>query len=116
MSLRELTEEFMEEDNPMITVGKVISEQMTQMADFGRGRGDLHSKADMINTAKAVAANGNNIHKIAQSISRRCRDQRTKSNLQCCAEMIPTLATQLTMLAAVRSSTADTNYAVRFAD
>ncbi len=112
MSLREFTDEFLEDDNPLISVGKVISEQMTQMADFGRGRGDLKSKADMINTAKAAAENSNKIFKIAQSICKHCRDQKTKSNLQCRAEMIPTLSTPLTMLTSVRSSTAENNYAV----
>ena len=113
MSLRELTDEFLEENNPLISVGKAMSEQMVQMADFARGRGDLQGKADMINTAKAVAANGNSIFKLAQSICRQCRDQKTRNNLQCCAEAIPTLSTQLTMLASVRSSTGNINYAVR---
>jgi len=113
MSLRELTDEFMEEKNPLISVGKAISEQMVQMADFARGRGDLQGKMDMIHTAKAVAVNGNNIFKLAQSICKQCRDHKTRTNLQCCAEAIPTLSTQLTMLASVRSSTAEFNHAVR---
>lgn len=91
----------------MVSVGKKVSEQMTQMAEFARGKGELHGKVDMINTAKAVAANGQTIAKIAHLISKRCKDPRTRNNLQCCAEMIPTLSTQLAMLASVKIATPD---------
>lgn len=91
----------------MVSVGRKMSEQMSQMAEFARGKGELKNKADMILTAKAVAANGQTIHKIATMISRQCQDVRSKNNLLCCAEMIPTLSTQLTILASVKTSTPD---------
>ena len=107
-SLRELTNEFLEEEsNPLVTVGKKMSEQMSQMAEFTRGKGDLRSKTDMILTAKAVATNGQTIHRIADLLSRQCPDERSRSNLLCCAEMIPTLSTQLTILASVKTATPD---------
>ncbi len=105
--MRELTEEFLEENNPIVTVGKEMSKQMSQMAEFTRGKGELRNKMDLINTAKAVAANGQTIAKIANLISGQCVDIRSRSNLQCCAEMIPTLSTQLTILASVKTSTPD---------
>ena len=107
LSLRELTNEFLEESNPIVTVGKKMSEQMSQMAEFTRGKGELRNKTDMILTAKAVAANGQTIHKIANMLSRQCVDERSRNNLLCCAEMIPTLSTQLTILASVKISTPD---------
>ena len=105
--LRELTDEFLEENNPLVTVGKKMSEQMSQMAEFTRGKGELQNKMDMIFTAKAVALNGQTIHKIANLISKQCVDERSKNNLLCCAEMIPTLSTQLTILASVKTATPD---------
>ena len=84
-----------------------MSKQMSQMAEFTRGKGELRNKMDLINTAKAVAANGQTIAKIANLISGQCMDVRSKNNLQCCAEMIPTLSTQLTILASVKTSTPD---------
>lgn len=84
-----------------------MSEQMSEMAEFTRGKGDLHNKTDMILTAKAVAANGQTIHRIASLICKQCVDERSRNNLLCCAEMIPTLSTQLTILASVKTSTPD---------
>ena len=95
------------EENPVIAVGKKMSEQMSQMAEFARGRGELWDKTDVILTAKAVATNGQTIHKLANLISKQCVDERSKNNLLCCAEMIPTLSTQLTILASVKMSTPD---------
>ena len=40
-SLREVTDEFLEEGNPIITVAKKMSQQMFQMAEFTHGRGEL---------------------------------------------------------------------------
>ena len=40
-SLQEVTDEFLEEGNPVITVAKKMSQQMFQMAEFTRGRGEL---------------------------------------------------------------------------
>ena len=40
-SLREVTDEFLEEGNPIITMAKKMSQQMFQMAEFTHGRGEL---------------------------------------------------------------------------
>ena len=91
----------------IVCVGKKMSEQMSQMAEYTRGKGVLQSKADMISTAKAVAANGQIIAKIVEVISNQCLDTRSKNNLLWCAEKIPTLSKQLTMIASVKTSTPD---------
>lgn len=91
----------------MVSVGRKMSEQMSQMAEFARGKGELKDKTEMILTAKAVAANGQTVHRIANVISKQCEDMRSRNNLLCCAEMIPTLSTQLTILASVKTSTPD---------
>ena len=84
-----------------------MSEQMSQMAEFSRGMGQLQNKTDLINTAKAIAANGLQLVKIADLIGKQCVDKRSRNNLQCYAEMIPTLSTQLAILASVKISTPD---------
>jgi hypothetical protein len=106
-SLQEVADEFQEEGNIIITVAKKMSQQMSQMAEFSHGRGELQSKTEMIHTAKAIAANGQVIVQFANIISDQCTDKRMKANLQYCAEMIPTLSTQLRIIASVKASTPD---------
>ena len=97
----------MEENNPIVEVAKKMSQQMSQMADYARGQGDLQDKDDMIFTAKAIAAKGQAIVRFANIISELCTDKKTKASLQSCAEMIPTLSTQLRIIASVKASTPD---------
>ena len=106
-SLKDITDDFVEDNNPIVDVAKKMAEQMSQMADYTRGRGDLRNKEDMILTAKAIAANGQAIVKFASIISELCTDKKTKASLQSCAEMIPTLSTQLRIIASVKASTPD---------
>ena len=40
-SLQEVANEFQEEENVIIAVAKKMSQQMFQMAEFSRGRGEL---------------------------------------------------------------------------
>lgn len=40
-SLRDVADEFQEEGNIIIKVAKKMSDQMSQMAEFSRGRGEL---------------------------------------------------------------------------
>lgn len=105
-SLREVTDVF-EDNNPIVEVAKKMSTQMSQMAEFTRGQGELQSKTDMILTAKAIAANGQVIARFANIISDNCTDKTIKSNLQYCVEMIPTLSTQLRIIASVKAVTPD---------
>ena len=97
----------MQENNPLVDVAKKMAQQMSQMADYARGRGELQDKDDMIFTAKAIAANGQAIVRFASIISELCTDKKTKASLQSCAEMIPTLSTQLRIIASVKASTLD---------
>lgn len=40
-SLRDVADEFQEEGNDIIKIAKKMSQQMSQMAEFSRGRGEL---------------------------------------------------------------------------
>lgn len=106
-SLKDITDDFVEDNNPIVDVAKKMAQQMSQMADYARGQGELQNKEDMIYTAKAIAANGQTIVRFANIISELCTDKKTKASLQCCAEMIPTLSTQLRIIASVKASTPD---------
>lgn len=106
-SLKDITDDFLEETNPIVDVAKKMAQQMSQMADYTRGHGDLQNKDDMIHTAKAIAANGQAIVRFANVISELCTDKKTKASLQSCAELIPTLSTQLRIIASVKASTPD---------
>ncbi len=104
-SLREITDEFTANNNPIVTVAKKMSSQMSQMAEFSRGRGELQNQSEMIDTAKAIAANGQTIVRFASIIGDHCTNKTIHSELQYCAEMIPTLSTQLRIIATVKAST-----------
>lgn len=94
-SLRDVADEFQEEGNDIIKIAKKMSQQMSQMAEFSRGRGELRvprnsshyynkpccvlilqDRTEMINTAKAIAANGQIIVHFANVISDHCTDKR----------------------------------------
>ena len=106
-SLKDITDDFVEDNNPIVDVAKKMAQQMSQMADYARGQGELQNKEDMIYTAKAIAGNGQAIVRFANIISELCTDKKTKASLQSCAEMIPTLSTQLRIIASVKASTPD---------
>lgn len=95
----------MADNNPILTVAKKMSSQMSQMAEFSRGRGELQNQSEMIDTAKAIAANGQTIVRFAGIIGDHCTDRTIRNELQYCAEMIPTLSTQLRIIATVKAST-----------
>lgn len=105
-ALKEVTEVF-EEGNPIVLIAKKMAEQMSEMAEYTRGRGGLQTKTEMIHTAKAIAANGQTIVRFANLLSDQCMDRRIKADLLHCSEMIPTLSTQLRIIASVKASTPD---------
>ncbi len=82
-----------------------MSTQMSQMAEFSRGRGELQNQSEMIDTAKAIAANGQSMVRFASIIGEHCTDKTIRNELQYCAEMIPTLSTQLRIIATVKAAT-----------
>ena len=55
----------------------------------------FQSKGELINTAKAIAANGKAIHRFAVIISKNCVDARFSQDLMAEADQIPVLSTQV---------------------
>lgn len=104
-SLWEVTDEFLEQGNPIVQIAKKMSTQMSQMAEYSRGRGELQNQSEMIDTAKAIAANGQTIVRFAAIIGEHCTDKTIRNELQYCTEMIPTLSTQLKIISTVKAAT-----------
>ena len=105
--LEDVTNEFQEKDNELISVAKKMSEQLSQMAEFSCGRGELQTKAEMINTAKAIAADGQAIVQFAHTICEQCIDARMRRELEASSQTIHTLSTQLCIIASVKACTPD---------
>eukprot|EP00112_Aurelia_sp_Birch-Aquarium-sp1_P015154 Seg3333.1 transcript_id=Seg3333.1/GoldUCD/mRNA.D3Y31 product=Vinculin protein_id=Seg3333.1/GoldUCD/D3Y31 len=103
---REL-EQWEEDGNSIITVVKQMSSQMLQMADYTRGKGLLRGREDFINTARAIAANAQIVAKFAVIIADHCLDETCKMNLFHYAEIVPTISTQLKIIASVKAATPD---------
>ncbi|XP_031549305.1 catenin alpha-1-like [Actinia tenebrosa] len=103
--LQDETDQWEEENNSIVKVAKKMALQMMQMAQFSRGRGDLQDKMEMINTAKAIAANAKTILKFAQIIADACVDERCREDLLYYAECLPTMSTQLKIISSVKAAT-----------
>eukprot|EP00111_Clytia_hemisphaerica_P003096 TCONS_00008787-protein len=97
-------EKWEEENNSIIKVAKLMADQMTQMADFHKGRNSrLKTKSDFVATAKAIAANAKTISKFAAVVAQKCPDKSCQIDLLHYAELIPTMSTQLRIVASVKS-------------
>ncbi|XP_033633446.1 uncharacterized protein LOC117294992 isoform X2 [Asterias rubens] len=103
--LQREVEKWEDETNSIVRVAKTISAQMYDMARFSRRVNDQAAKDEMINTSKAIAANGRVIFRFAEIISKYCLNERVGSDLRYCAENIPSLCTQLSIIASVKTAT-----------
>lgn len=92
-----------DENNSIIKVVKLMAKQMFQMAEFSKGRGNLKSKDDLVQTAKAIAANANAVAKFATVIADQSSDESCRRDLLHYAELVPTISTQLRIVASVKS-------------
>ncbi|CAH1257676.1 CTNNA1 [Branchiostoma lanceolatum] len=105
LSLQQEVDKWEEENNTIIKVAKTMSQQMQQMAEYTRGHGKIRTKEEFINTAKAIAANGKVIHKFAKIIAKFCVDRRCSDDLVFYANHVPSMGTQLSIIASVKAAT-----------
>jgi hypothetical protein len=105
LSLHETVYSFEEGENPLLSIAKGMSEQMFQIAQYCRGRGDLKSQDDMIESARSVANDGQKIAKFVAMIAKHCTDTNMQGNLEHYAEVIPTTSKQLSIIAKVKAAT-----------
>ncbi|XP_019646308.1 PREDICTED: catenin alpha-1-like [Branchiostoma belcheri] len=105
LSLQQEVDKWEEEGNTIVKVAKTMSQQMQQMAEYTRGHGKIRTKEEFINTAKAIAANGTVIHKFAKIIAKYCVDRRCSEDLVFYANHVPSMGTQLSIIASVKAAT-----------
>eukprot|EP00058_Branchiostoma_floridae_P022844 XP_002608334.1 hypothetical protein BRAFLDRAFT_91289 [Branchiostoma floridae] len=105
LSLQQEVDKWEEENNTIVKVAKTMSQQMQQMAEYTRGHGKIRTKEEFINTAKAIAANGKVIHKFAKIIAKFCIDRRCSEDLVFYANHVPSMGTQLSIIASVKAAT-----------
>ncbi|XP_038071064.1 uncharacterized protein LOC119739970 [Patiria miniata] len=103
--LQQETEKWEDDTNSIVKVAKTMSGQMYDMARYARKINNPAAKEEMINTAKAIAANGKVIYRFAEILAEYCLDRRVGGDLLFCAENIPSLCTQLSIIASVKTAT-----------
>ncbi|XP_072026985.1 uncharacterized protein [Amphiura filiformis] len=107
LALQQEADKWEDENNAIVRVAKTMASQMYEMSKYARRTASAECKGELINTAKAIAANGKAIHKFAKIISKNCIDMRFSQDLMAEAEQIPVLSTQLSIVASVKEATPD---------
>lgn len=94
-----------EEDNPMVAAARKMAKLMKQMAKFCRGEeGEVHSKKELINTAKLIAKESEAVARMARKVADACTDKRMKRSVLQVVDKLPTISTQLKILATVKAT------------
>ncbi|XP_013384611.1 catenin alpha-1 isoform X2 [Lingula anatina] len=105
------TAKWEDDSNPIVRVAKQMSEQMFQLSEFTKKQGPLSGKEDMIQISKAIAKNGDAIVQFAKIIAEYCVDKRFSEDLLAYADQVPTISTQLNIIASVKAATPEDRYA-----
>nr|WEL12746.1 vinculin [Halisarca dujardinii] len=99
------TKTWEEKENEMVSSAKRMARLMMQMSQFARGEGgDLHSKKDLIMTARQIAKESEEIVKMARLVAESCTDKRLKRSILQVVDKIPTISTQLKIIATVKAT------------
>ena len=89
----------------MVAAAKRMAQLMMQMSKFARGEeGELHSKKDIIMTARRIVKESDEIVKMAKIVANSCTDKRLKRSVLQVIDKIPTIATQLKIIATVKAT------------
>ncbi|XP_071480577.1 uncharacterized protein [Diadema antillarum] len=107
LALQQETDRWEEDKNEIIKVARVMAGQMGLLAKYARRHSCIEDKRDLISTAKAIAANGAVIVKFADIIAKNSVDHRFAEELRAESQHIPSLSTQLNILASVKAATPD---------
>nr|CAD2130425.1 unnamed protein product [Meloidogyne enterolobii] len=75
---------------------------MARLSQLVRGEGG--TKKDLIDCAKAIADSSEEVTRLAVQLARQCTDIKMRTTLLQIAERIPTIATQLKILATVKAT------------
>ncbi|XP_074663184.1 uncharacterized protein LOC141915516 [Tubulanus polymorphus] len=107
LMLQRETEKWEDEKNEFVRLAKEMCRQMIDMAAYSKGKGSLSSKEELIKTAKSIAGNGKKIVRFAHIVAKYCIDDRFSDELMSYAKQVPTVSTQLSIIASVKASTHD---------
>ncbi|KJE94488.1 vinculin [Capsaspora owczarzaki ATCC 30864] len=88
-------------NNALVQAADKISEKMRTMAAFSM---QPNNKKDMIDMAKSMASEVAEIVKLAKAAAEQCSDRRLKANLLQLCDKIPTISTQLRIIASVKAA------------
>lgn len=94
-----------EEGNAIISAAKQLALLFAKMSKFMSEDTTQHSsKKELIDTAKLIAISSKNVAKLAQEVAEQCPDKRLRQVLLQTVERIPTISTQLKILATVKAT------------
>ncbi|EGD78240.1 hypothetical protein PTSG_09306 [Salpingoeca rosetta] len=109
-SLKKETDRWSERKNPIVTTAKSMAEQMASMAKIASHEEDAPAvqspgiKGDMIGTAKGIAEQAKSIRLQAMDVAENCSDKRLKADLLYLCDRLPTISTQLKIIASVKAA------------
>eukprot|EP00800_Vazella_pourtalesii_P014643 TRINITY_DN3760_c0_g1_i6.p1 TRINITY_DN3760_c0_g1~~TRINITY_DN3760_c0_g1_i6.p1 ORF type:complete len:830 (-),score=193.67 TRINITY_DN3760_c0_g1_i6:136-2625(-) len=94
-----------ERDNQLVSVAREMARMMKSMGKYTRGEGnELQSKTELINTSRQLAKQAHLVVTLAEKVAKHCTDKRMKRNLEDVLSKIPTISTQLKIVAAVKAA------------
>lgn len=94
-----------EKDNALISVAREMARMMKSMGKYTRGEGsEVQSKKELINTSRQLAKQAQGVVQLAEKVAAHCTDRRMKRNLEDVLSKIPTISTQLKIVAAVKAA------------
>lgn len=89
-------------ENDIVVAAKRMAILMARLSQLVRGEGG--NKKDLIDCAKAIADSSEEVTRLAVQLARQCTDIKMRMTLLQIAERIPTIATQLKILATVKAT------------
>jgi vinculin len=93
------------EDNAMVLAARKMAKLMMQMAQYARGEGgEVSNRKQLIQTAKLIVKESEAVVAMARKVAEACTDKRMKRAILQVVDKIPTIATQLKIIAAVKAT------------
>ena len=110
MSLRVEASKWSADGNVIVSTSALLAEKFSRLSDlaasFGNGA-TPESKLDFIRVAKEIAQDVKAVEAEARKIAKQCTDKRLADDLLATVDRIPTISTQLKILAMVKASSPD---------
>ncbi|XP_003382439.1 PREDICTED: vinculin-like [Amphimedon queenslandica] len=103
--LHQEAKQWDDQDNNMVAAAKRMARMMMKMSKFARGEeGEIKTKADFIKMARLIAKESEEVVKLAKQVANACTDKRMKRTLLQVVDALPTIGTQLKIIATVKAT------------